>query len=119
MALHHMVLQQEIICSIYRVLKPGGVCIIREHDCSEDSRTFDGEIALAIDIQHSMYARVLSNPVEWPTFCFDYYAKYRARDTWTRMFLSAGFQRVENVRPDLYRAHGKSNWYWAVYRKKE
>ena len=57
MALHHMVLQQEIICSIYRVLKPGGVCIIREHDCSEDSRTFDGEIALAIDIQHSMYAR--------------------------------------------------------------
>jgi len=117
MALHHMVLQNEIIQSIYRVLKPGGVCIIREHDCSEDSVNFNGEIALAIDVQHAMYARVLSNPVEWPTFCNDYYAKYRPRETWTNMFKAAGFEHVKTVRPDLYEAHGSSNWYWAVYRK--
>ena len=117
MALHHMVYQAEVIQSIYRVLKPGGVCIIREHDCSEDSVNFDGKIALALDIQHAMYARVLSNPVEWPTFCNDYYAKYWPRESWTMMFKNAGFERVETVRKDLYEAHGNSNWYWAVYRK--
>ncbi len=117
MALHHMVLQSDIVQSIYEVLKPGGICIIREHDCSEDASNFDGEIAVAIDIQHSMYARVLSNPPEWPTFCADYYAKYRSRDDWTNMFTSVGFEHVKDARPDLYKAHGSSNWYWAVYRK--
>ena len=119
MAFHHMTIQEDVMANILRVLRPGGVMIIREHDCSLDSTTFDPEIALALDLQHALFARVTSNPVEWKTFCDDYYAKYRPRNEWTNMLQKQGFEHVLDSQKhrELYEPHGVKMWYWAMYRR--
>ena len=49
MALHHMEDPDAIIVEISRVLRPGGVFIIREHDCDPP------ELAISIDVMHGLY----------------------------------------------------------------
>ena len=63
MALHHVRKPQELLSEVTRVLRPGGLLVIREHDCDPT------RLALALDVQHGLFAKVWCDPPEWPKFC--------------------------------------------------
>ena len=89
MSLHHIETVQRSIAEIHRVLQPGGLLIIREHDLNPQP------LSALIDVMHGLYARVWSQPPEQPAFCDDYYAHYRPRQQWRDMLLEAGFAQCE------------------------
>eukprot|EP00939_MAST-03C_sp_MAST-3C-sp1_P000418 g418.t1 len=84
MALHHVRNPTKLLTEVVRVLRPGGFLVIREHDCNPS------RVALALDIQHGLFAKVWCNPPEWPSFCREYFATYRSREDWTRLIEGTG-----------------------------
>ena len=96
MSLHHIDHVEDTLTEIRRILRPGGVLIIREHDLSSP------ELSPVIDVMHGLYARVWSDPPEQPTFCDTYYAHYRPRAEWTRLIEGAGLIRSVHS-PDAQR----------------
>lgn len=131
MVLHHTIHPEELISEIYRVLKPGGIFLIREHDIDEnidkDGKTF-------LDILHGLYS------VSWakegmqenPDFCQNYYAVYRSREIWTNMAEKYNFKLILENNDLKYfynyckvqREYTKYNWiknpyhfYYALYQK--
>jgi ubiquinone/menaquinone biosynthesis C-methylase UbiE len=131
MVLHHTYDPENLLNEIYRVLKPGGIFLIREHDIDgnndNDGKTF-------LDILHGLYS------VSWakegyqenPDFCDNYYAVYRSRDNWTKMIEEYKLKLVtENSDLQYFynyckvkREYNKFNWiknpyhfYYAVYQK--
>ena len=108
MVMHHIPHIQSFIKELFRVLKNGGYLLIREHDCSpEDMRMF-------LDIQHGLYALVLSPVVETPDFCTTFQTYYKSRAQWREMLCEAGFTEVtvdsiaEEKRRDFNRlTHGR------------
>ncbi|EFC43055.1 predicted protein [Naegleria gruberi] len=91
MSLHHIKNVEETIKEIHRVLEPGGVFIIREHDCTPT------EISLVLDIMHGLYSMVWSSPREMPNFCTEYYAEYRSREEWSNLISSLKYQDGEKL----------------------
>ena len=88
MVMHHIPHIQSFIKELYRVLKNGGYLVIREHDCNpEDMRMF-------LDIQHGLYALVLSPIVETPDFCTTFQTYYKSRTQWREMLCNAGFTEI-------------------------
>ena len=89
-------------------MKNGGYLVIREHDCNpEDMRMF-------LDIQHGLYALVLSPIVETPDFCTTFQTYYKSRTQWREMLCDAGFTEItsdsisEENRRDFNRlTHGR------------
>ena len=89
MSLHHIPGVEETLQEVRRVLAPGGLLVVREHDLSYAA------LAVLLDVMHGLYARVWSEPAEQPHFCADYYARYRGRGEWTRMMEEAGLRQCE------------------------
>ena len=87
MSLHHIDTVTTTLTEIHRVLAPGGVLLIREHDLSFC------QLAPLLDVMHGLYTRVWSEPAEQPSFCDDYFAHYRARGQWGEMVEVAGLVR--------------------------
>eukprot|EP00762_Andalucia_godoyi_P004288 ANDGO_05477.mRNA.1 Demethylrebeccamycin-D-glucose O-methyltransferase len=95
MSLHHVENLNESFLEIARVLKPGGILLIREHDCQP------AELSVLLDVMHGMYASVWADPRETEDFCTSYWAHYRSRDEWNRFIVPHGFSRlsIPNERP--------------------
>ena len=89
MALHHVQKPRELLSEVVRVLRPGGFLVIREHDCNPT------RLALALDVQHGLYAKVWCDPPEWPKFCEEYFAEYRTSSEWTNMIENAGLTNYD------------------------
>lgn len=81
MSFHHMDNVEAVLNEIYRVLKPDGLLIIREHDLNPES------LALVLDIQHGLYARTWA--IEQATFCDNYTAHYAPREYWQQQLYNA------------------------------
>jgi len=115
MALHHVRNPQSLLSEVVRVLRPGGMLVIREHDCDPT------RLALALDVQHGLYAKVWCDPPEWPKFCKEYFAEYRTSSEWTSMIEKAGLTHLCYTpgQRRLYVANVRSpaKYYWAVYQK--
>ena len=131
MVLHHTHNPENLVNEIYRVLKPGGIFLIREHDI-DGKIDIDGKTFL--DILHGLYS------VSWakegyqenPDFCDNYYAVYRSRDIWTNIIEKYNFKLVQENEDIAYfyncckvkREFSKFNWiknpyhfYYALYQK--
>ena len=89
MSLHHIDTVTSTLHEIHRVLAPGGMLILREHDLSTP------HLAPLLDVMHGLYARVWSDPPEQPHFCQDYYAHYRGRREWQGMIEACGLRQSE------------------------
>ena len=89
MSLHHIDTVTTSLAEIHRVLVPGGILLVREHDLSFP------QLAPLLDVMHGLYTRVWSDPAEQPAFCDDYYAHYRPRATWGEMLQAAGLVRCK------------------------
>ena len=88
MALHHIPDTEDFLREVFRVLRPNGLVVIREHDCSPES------IRLFLDVQHGMYARVLNEVVESPDFCTTFQTFFRSKAEWVEKMKGAGLEEV-------------------------
>jgi len=82
MALHHFEKPHEMIQEIYRVLKPGGALIIREHDSS------DPEFKIFLDMVHAIYAVVLNEEETCEEFLSTFHSNYNRKEKWSSEFLN-------------------------------
>ena len=98
MSLHHIDTVTLTLREIHRVLTPGGLLIVREHDLSVP------HLSTLLDAMHGLYARVWSDPPEQPHFCADYYAHYRPRREWQRLIEESGLRQCEDS--DDRKEHG-------------
>lgn len=121
MSLHHFNNINKLMSEIYRVLKSDGYLIIREHDL------YPNELALILDIQHGLYARVWS--IEQTSFCNNYTAMYAPREYWSAQLYqhqlypctwSHDQMTLEPPRPVSSirdRIKNPFNQYWGIYSK--
>jgi len=130
MVLHHLTHPEEYIKEFSRVLQPGGILLIREHDIQGDNDT-DGKLFL--DILHGFYEVVWAKTgnQENPDFVKNYFANYKNRQHWTNSIENNGFKRITTPEldhfynfADIHRvyAFGKKiknpfYHYYAVYKK--
>lgn len=117
MALHHFSKPKEMLQEIYRVLRPGGTFIIREHD------TGNVGFKLFLDLVHALYAVVINEEESAEAFLTTFYSTYNTKETWSKKYIEpVGLKFSGLLRPivdkrqkkrgqDLYRS------YYAKYKK--
>lgn len=117
MCLHHVKDHEKYIEEIARIIEPGGLFVIQEHD----AQTEDDKIAL--DILHGMYSIVWNKTgqMEDADFCKTYESFYKSREEWSALLLKNGFEEIR-VSLDSKKIRGIPrnnihNNYWAVYRR--
>lgn len=107
MALHHFTHVPQMINEMYRVLKPKGILIIREHDSN------DPAFAAFLDFVHLMYATILHNEDDPKCFLTQNETFYNTREVWTDELKKYGFKfmgYIDSKNPrtngmDLFRSY--------------
>lgn len=117
MSLHHIKESKMMIVETHRVLKKGGLLIIREHD------SIGIKFPTILDIVHGFYGMVWSDPKEFNTF-EEYYAKYFSKNELTSLIEKHNLKEVYNdcrieTYPQIHRGKviNPLKHYYAVFRK--
>ncbi|AYV86732.1 MAG: hypothetical protein Sylvanvirus7_30 [Sylvanvirus sp.] len=99
MSFHHMKNVEATIQDLYRVLRPHGVLILREHDL------YLPNLSVVLDVVHGLYDRVWNKHACDISFSDTYYAHYRSRDQWQRLLEQSRFVMCPSSpdRKDIYR----------------
>jgi len=112
MSLHHIVKIEAIIAEIKRVIKPGGILYIKEHDC------WNAIDAMLIDIEHNIftYCNEPDNPDKNP-----YMAHYKNYWAWIKLITEIG--GFEYVAANYYHASPANTItptraFWAIFKCK-
>jgi len=95
MTLHHIRTYEQVIKEMYRVLKPNGYVIIREHDNNVKG------LKHLIDILHGLYALTFSKTIEDEQFVSTYYATYFTQTKWRELFKNNKFELVNTDRYEI------------------
>jgi ubiquinone/menaquinone biosynthesis C-methylase UbiE len=104
--LHHIKDYEKTLRQMLRVLKFGGVILIREHDCR------NVEDSVLIDLEHSIREMVLEGKeIE---YLQSYHAKYFSQGELDRILSSFGLKKIEMVYPS---PKGPTRQYYAAWRK--
>lgn len=130
MVLHHISEPINQIREFSRIIKKGGILIIREHDIDSDT---DKEAHKFLDILHGLYSISWAKigEQEDANYLENNYAHYHSRESWNSMIESVGFKRVVNEELDrnynmskVERNYSSSKKipnqyyaYWAAYQK--
>ncbi len=85
MVLHHCQNYKKIIKEMHRVLNPGGILIIKEHDCDDNGDK------LVLDILHEFYDTVLYKDSN------NWYTDYKSENCLTREIKDSGFELLTPV----------------------
>lgn len=118
MSLHHIHHVDKTLQEIFRVLRSGGLFILREHDCVTKG------LAKVLDVIHGFYSMVWSNPREKKDFEAEYWAQYRTANQLHVLIESFGFKRLLDTSRDekfplFYKGKviNPLKYYYAVYMK--
>jgi SAM-dependent methyltransferase len=111
--LHHINIKELdfYVKELIRILKPGGIFIIREHDCN------DYNTRLLIDIEHTLFETVTSEKINGHHL-FEYKDSdnYRNIEDWVRYFQYKNLRLINY--PDLYsRVSGYTRYTYRVFTK--
>lgn len=95
MVLHHIddKYLDYVLRDLHRVLKPGGILVVREHDAPSNIKELES-FQKVVDITHDIYDYVIEAEMSWKEKD-DYYSKYRSvRGTkgWDALVKRAGFK---------------------------
>lgn len=78
-----------VLSEIYRVLKPAGTLVIREHNVRPAE---SAEMTISLDVMHKIYSDIVNTQ---DTSSWDktglYYSKYKSTEQWDDLITSAGF----------------------------
>lgn len=116
MSLHHIPNKRAMLTEIYRVLKPGGLLILREHHCISNG------LSIVLDVIHGFYSMVWANPREMDSFD-EYYARYTHSKTLTKMLAQHNLKERYNNHlkdyPRFYRGKiiNPLSYYYGAYEK--
>lgn len=116
MSLHHIPNKEAMLAEIHRILKPGGLLVLREHHCINNG------LSTVLDIVHGFYSMVWANPREMTTFN-DYYARYTHAEHLTKILEKQHFlEKYNNHIPEYPRFFkGKIinplSYYYGAYEK--
>jgi SAM-dependent methyltransferase len=106
---HHIHFLSFYLHNLYNVLKPGGVLILREHDCLNTSTQ------LLIDIEHILYEYVVADTPNENIFD-TYYAFYKSYKELRTMLEKIGFKYVaSNYNYDI--SFNPTRYYYSIYKK--
>ena len=106
---HHIHFLSFYLHNLYSLLKPGGVLILREHDCLNTSTQ------LLIDIEHVLYEYVVSDTPNENIFD-TYYAFYKSYKELRNMLEKIGFKYItSNYNYDI--SINPTRYYYSVYKK--
>jgi len=104
-ALHHFTDPKVMLSEIHRVLKPGGIYIIREHDVRDDS------FGVFLDVVHAIYSVVISSEQTPEAFVNTYESFYKTKEKWSKNYIEpAGFSFR-----GLIKTNDRFNSYYARY----
>ena len=105
MTLHHIKNVEECIAEILRVLRPGGIVFIREHDC------WTVVDAMLVDIEHRLYDAVGSDAGEYAIY---HYTNYHG---WDKMFKPLEYVNSNYFYTGVRNEISATRGFWCVYRK--
>ena len=111
MSIHHFEFKDEMIKEIYRVLKPGGLLIIREHEFDHSKEMKD-----LIDLEHALYATVIHEKMDlekinnfWNTYIGDYFSFEDLKNDLNKLHFKSLSNEINIKGPTAY--------YWCAFRK--
>ena len=87
MVLHHIEAPEKQIAAMSRTVNPGGLVILKEHDC------FNAQEKMLVDIEHSLFI-VRNDPKDWKKKVKEQKIYCRPWTEWTKMFEACGFENV-------------------------
>jgi SAM-dependent methyltransferase len=116
MCLHHIKQANAYIQEVFRILKPGGIFIIQEHNTETENDR------IKLDILHGMYCMVWAKQgyQENPSFCEEYVAWYKSKTQWDTLIRNSGFNACAIPNTIKYKAIPRNNVhhnFWAMYQK--
>jgi ubiquinone/menaquinone biosynthesis C-methylase UbiE len=114
MVLHHIQEEFQItaIRELYRMLKPGGILIIREHDSPIRQKEKE-EFKQVLDVVHDIYDYIIDSEISWKNK-EEYYSNYKSVKEWDNLMINAGFIKYE--KQDRFNRNIETNSQRTYYR---
>ena len=108
---HHIEDIDDRLKELNRIIKRGGLLVIREHDVPNDC------VRMNVDIEHSIH-EMTTKPEPNKKFLPEYTAFYRPAQEWTAKLESFGFKYIRDVdyRSDM-RIRNPTRTYYAMYER--
>lgn len=112
MSIHHFEYKEKMLNEIYRVLKPGGILIIREHEYD-----YSKEMKILIDLEHAIFSNVIDEKIETVSqinrFFSNYFGDYFSFEELKKNLKKRNIHSLQKyIKPS-----GITNYYWCVFKK--
>jgi len=111
--LHHIREYELTIRELYRIMKVGGILVIREHDC------YSNQTSLLIDIEHSLFEISGKIGVDY-SYLDKYYAHYFSKSELYSILYNVGFKNYYNNTDNKVletEPLGVTRYYLSVFKK--
>ena len=104
---HHLSNIELSLKEINRIMKPGGILLVREHSCENIKDRY------LMDLEHSLYTYIMDDDKD---FLHNYNDKYYSKIELILLLEKANFKKVEIVVPS---EKGPTKYYYSIWKKVE
>jgi SAM-dependent methyltransferase len=111
MTLHHIPNVELIVKEIFRVLKPGGLFFIKEHDCWS---TID---CMLVDIEHCVHMTMSGELEPGKLLPKDYFISYRNYHAFNKLLSELKFIKADYYYPNVRNEMTSTRAFYAIFQK--